>query len=133
MNLLQRTLVATVLFGVSGAVLARGATEIVDPDPIAVPAGMEAAKVVKAIKLAVVGRDWAVTKEEPGYIEVTLHVRKHMIMYGINYDPTEIKFKYLDSEELNYKERDGQGYIHPKANAWSAKLRNDISRQVTTQ
>ena len=130
MNLLQRTLVATVLLGVSGAVLARGAAELVEPDPIAVPKGTEASQVVKAIKLAVTGREWSITKEEPGYIEATLSVRKHMMKYGISYGRKEITFKYLDSSELNYKERDGQGYIHPKANAWAAKLRNNISSRL---
>jgi len=129
MNLLQRTLVATVLFAVSGVASARLA-EVTDPDPVAVPAGMEQAKLVKAIKLAVLARKWQVTKEEPGYLEVTLNHRKHMLKYGINYGRKEIKFKYLDSAELNYREKDGRRLIHGNANKWVAKLRNDIDRQL---
>ena len=129
MNLLQRTLVATMLFAVSGVAAAR-LVEVVDPDPIAVPAGMEQAKVVKAIKQGVAARNWQVTKEEPGYIEATLNHRKHMLKYGISYGRKEIKFKYLDSAELNYKEKDGQGYIHGNANKWAVNLRSDISKQL---
>jgi len=128
MNLLQRTLAAAALFSLAGAVQAR-AVELVDPDPVAVPSGMEQAKVVKAIKLALVERRWTITKEEPGYIEAMLTVRKHMIKVGFMYGRSEIKFKYVDSAEMGFSERDGQRYIHPKYSAWVNNVRSDISTE----
>jgi hypothetical protein len=127
MNLLQRTLVASVLFGVAGAAVAARAVELVYVDPVPVPAGLEQAKVVKVIKLALVGRNWTVSKEEPGYIEGTLNLRKHMVKVGISYGRTEVKFKYVDSAEMNYRERDGAEYIHPNYYKWLNNVRSDIS------
>ena len=129
MNVLQRTLVAAVMFGVSGVALAARPVELIDIDPVGVPAGMEQARVVKAIKLALLGRHWSVGKEEPGYIEATLMVRKHMIKIGVSYGRTEVKFKYLDSAEMNYKERGGTRYIHPKYYNWVNNVRTDISTE----
>ena len=129
MNLLQRTLAAAVMAGVSGAALAARPVELVDIDPVAVPAGMEQARVVKAIKLALLARHWSVGKEEPGYIEATLTVRKHMVKIGISYGRTEIKFKYVDSAEMNYKEQGGARYIHPKYYNWVNNVRSDISTE----
>ena len=130
MNLLQRTLAAAVMIGMSGSALAAKAAELVDVDPLEVPAGMAQAKVAKAIKLALLGRRWSVGKEEPGYIEGTLNNRKHMVKLAITYGRTEIKFKYLDSAEMNYREHDGTRYIHPNYYKWVNNVRSDISAEL---
>lgn len=56
------------LLAFSGAVQARQAL-LVDPDPVAIPAGLSQEKAVKDIKRALIGRGWAITAERPGEID----------------------------------------------------------------
>jgi hypothetical protein len=103
---------------------------LVDPQPIPVPAGLSAAQVVKSIKAALVGRQWAVTEEQPGRIISTLNLREHMAKIEIAYD-SAITIKYLESAELMYDEKKGQKVIHRNYLAWVQNLVNDIARNMT--
>lgn len=113
-------------------VLLMGARQVplTDPEPIAIPAGMSAQQVVKAIKAGLVGRTWEVTEEQPGRILSTLHLRSHVAKIELTYDDTAITIRYLDSVDLMYEEKKGQRYIHRNYLNWIANLRTDISRNL---
>ncbi|MGQ0586901.1 MAG: hypothetical protein ACT4PK_06840 [Gammaproteobacteria bacterium] len=128
MNLLRRTLVACLLAGVSGVAVAAGSRPLQEPEPAAIPAGMAPAAVAKAIKRALLARNWAIGNEKPGYMEGTLNVRKHMVKVGLKYDGKRVTMSYLDSAELGYTERDGQPYIHPSYTKWTRNLMNDVDK-----
>jgi len=116
------------------AFMLMGASKIplVDPDPIAVPAGLKADDVSKAIKAGIASRTgWTVTKEAPGQIEATLNVRQHMLKVNIPYSTSSVAIKYVDSANLDYAEKKGVKVIHPKWNNWTRNLLSDIQRELS--
>jgi hypothetical protein len=112
-----------------GATLARS-SELIDPDPIAVPAGRTSAAVATAIKAALVGRTWSVSKEAPGRIDATLYIRSHVARIAITYDTAQVRIAYVSSENLKYKEKRGKRYIHSNYNGWVGNLIADLSRHL---
>ncbi|MGH8441277.1 MAG: hypothetical protein ACRETF_00040 [Nevskiaceae bacterium] len=133
MSLPRRTFAACLLVCASGVALGASSRPIVEPDPVSVPAGTSTAAVAKAIKRALLGRDWTVSNEKPGYMEGTLNVRKHMVKVGISYDGKRVAMKYLDSAELGYKESGGEQYIHPKYTQWTRNVMIDVNKNLQVQ
>lgn len=103
---------------------------LVDPEPIAVPAGLTEAKIGKAIKAALVGRTWVVTEDQPGKILATLNLRTHMAKIEIPYDTSKVAVRYLDSSELMYAEKKGVKVIHRNYLSWIQNLVTDINRNL---
>jgi hypothetical protein len=103
---------------------------LVDPEPIAVPAGLSDKAVAKAVLVGVSQRGWAVTKQEPGYMEATLHLRTHMARIGITYDTRQVKIRYLESENLDYKMKNGVPQIHRNYLSWISNVVLDINVQL---
>ena len=117
------------LFAASTPAFARSA-ELSDPDPIAVPAGTAPAEVARAIKTALVGRNWTISNEAPGRIESTLHLRAHVARIAVTYDATHVRVAYVSSETLNFKEKKGKRTIHSNYVSWIGNLLGDISRNL---
>jgi hypothetical protein len=112
-------------------VLLMGATKpIVDPAPIAVPAGMAEPAVSKAIRAAMVSRGWVVDSESPGRIETTLAIRAHTVKLEIAYDTQAVNIRYLKSTNLDEKTKDGQKFIHRNYFNWLKNVQNDIAREL---
>jgi hypothetical protein len=106
-------------------------TKMVDPEPLAVPAGLTIEQISKAIKVGVTSRTgWLVTKEEPGQIEATLNVRQHMLKVNIPYSTASVAIKYVDSTNLDYSEKNGTRVIHPKWGSWTRNILSDIQREL---
>lgn len=103
---------------------------LVDPEPIAVPAGLTEAKIGKAIKAALVGRTWVVTEDQPGKILATLNLRTHVAKIEIPYDTSKVAVRYLDSSELMYAEKKGVKVIHRNYLSWIQNLVTDINRNL---
>jgi hypothetical protein len=112
------------------AFMLMGAAELVDPDPIAVPAGLAAADVSKAIKMGIVRRGWVVTKDENGQIDATLNVRSHTAKVAIPYNAKEVAIRYVDSTELAYSEKKGKRFIHGNYIKWIRNMQADIQREL---
>src|SRR4051812_30789321 len=85
---------------------------LVDPAPIAVPAGLAAEDVAKAIKVGISRRGWVVSKDENSQIDAVLNLRAHSARVAIPYSATEVTIKYVSSEDLDYQENNGTKYIH---------------------
>ena len=134
MRLSRALLIACALFLFAGVVQARKA-ELVDPAPIAIPAGLTQAQVTKEIKRALVGRGWEITTEQPGEIDSTLHLREHVARIKVAYDASQVRIAYLDSTNLDYTDKRGTRYIHPNYLGWIGFLVNDIGTnlKVTAQ
>ena len=107
-----------------------GAAVLVDPEPIAIPSGLSDAAVTKAIRLGVAQRGWVVTREEPGYMEATLHLRTHVATIGLNYDARQIKIHYVSSENLDYEKKNDVSYIHGNYLRWVNNVVHDINVQL---
>jgi hypothetical protein len=110
----------------SGVVQARKA-QLVDPDPVAIPAGLDGTQVVKDIKRALIGRGWSITTEQPGEIQSTLNLREHVARIKVDYDATQVRLSYMDSANLDYVEKKGKRYIHSNYLGWIGFLINDLN------
>jgi hypothetical protein len=112
------------------ALLLMGNTELVLPEPIEVPEGMDTPLISKAILTAMAQRHWLPQSDTGSSIVAELHVRRHMVKLRIDYTRKEIRFWYLDSSGMDYEVDDGQQYIHSRFNSWSLNLARDIRTQV---
>ncbi|ALN93981.1 MULTISPECIES: hypothetical protein [Lysobacter] len=129
MQLVLAVLCVAAFAALPGQVQARSAP-LVDPDPVAIPAGMDSAKVVKDIKRALLGRGWAVTGEQPGQIDSTLNLRTHVARIRVTYTDKQVRFAYVDSTDLDYKLKGGKPYIHKNYLGWMAYLTSDLSTNL---
>ena len=107
-----------------------GGAPLVDPAPLAVPAGIAAKDVSKAIRAGVASRGWVVNKDEKGQIDATLNNREHQVVIAIVYDAKQIKVNYVSSQNMNYSEKNGTRYIHKKYTQWTQNVIADISREL---
>ena len=103
---------------------------LVDPEPLLVPAGLSDKAVAKAVRVGVSQRGWVITRQDPGYMEATLHLRSHMARIGINYDTQHVKVRYLDSENLDYGMKQGVAHIHRNYFNWVNNVVLDINVQL---
>ena len=97
------------------------------------PAGKTPAP--EALRGAIAGagalRGWQLVDEAPGRMVLRNVIRgKHTVVVAVVYDAQGFQIEYVSSENLNYKERRGQAYIHPKYHQWIANLAQDISARV---
>ena len=127
--MLRRLLLLSMLLLLAMPVLARKA-ELVDPGPVAIPAGLEEKEVVNAIKSALIARTWTVGKHSPGRIDAALHIRAHRADIRIDYDTESVRIHYVGSENLDYKQKKGRTFIHSNYIGWINNLTGDISRQL---
>lgn len=106
------------------------AAPLVNPDPIAVPAGLSADVVQREIKRALISRKWSITGEKPGHIDATLNLRAHVARIAIEHGEGTVRVSYVSSENLNYEEKKGQRYIHKNYGAWVNNVVSDISANL---
>lgn len=86
-----------------------------------------------AVEGALVEKKWlleANVDSVPRVSHVGLVVGGHKIWSEIKYDLEHITLSYIDSENMNYKEKNGVKYIHPRYNSWSTELFEQIIRNV---
>lgn len=69
---------------------------------------------------------WSMKADAPGHILATLHLRDHIAVVDINYDPTKYSITYNTSTNLKY---DGKT-IHSNYNGWVQNLDNAIKTQL---
>lgn len=119
-----------VLFGLGLSTVALAAKELVDPAPVGIPAGISEKELVKQIKKAFVGRNWTVEKVEDGSIKGTLYIRTHVARVAADYDEEKVTFRYISSENLDYKEKNGKRLIHKNYMSWVANVRNDLHKNL---
>lgn len=129
MRLLQAMLALLALAAFAGNVEARRAV-LVDPDPVAIPAGLGAEQVVRDIKRALIGRGWTITNEQPGQLDSTLNLREHVARIRISYDATQVRFAYVDSSNLDYRLKRGTAQIHGNYLGWINNLVHDLSTNL---
>ena len=103
---------------------------LVDPAPIAVPAGLAAKDVAKAIKVGISRRGWVVSKDEHSQIDAVLSLRSHSARVAIPYSAKEVTIKYVSSEDLDYQENNGTKYIHGNYMKWIRNMEADIQREL---
>ena len=127
--LLQGMLALLAVVAFAGDAEARRAP-LVDPDPVAIPAGLTAAQVAADVKRALVGRGWEIVSEQPGQIESTLHLREHVATISVSYDDRQVRFAYVDSSNLDYRVKRGEPQIHSNYLGWIGYLVDDLATNL---
>jgi hypothetical protein len=97
---------------------------------IRVPATIKMEEIAKAIKSALIAREWTVQREESGVIEAKLFVRSHTADIRIPFNKDSVYIQYVSSTNLLYDERQGIKYIHRNYNKWIKLLERDISNRL---
>jgi len=100
---------------------------LVNPDPIAIPAGVDDKAILQAVRQALNTRGWVVTDEAAGDVKSTLHVREHTARIDITWADRKLHLTYVGSENLKYHVEDGKPYIHKNYLGWIENLTHDIS------
>jgi hypothetical protein len=73
-------------------------------------------------------RGWQVIDQAPGRLTMKNVIRgKHTVVVAVVFDTEGFQIDYVSSENLNYEERKGQAYVHPKYLQWTANLAQDIN------
>lgn len=126
MRLLQPLLLVIALMLPQADAIA-GREEIVDPAPVAIPAGLSEEQVVKDIRRALIGRGWTVKDQRPGEIDSELHLRDHVAIIKIAYDANDVRISFVDSQNLEYREKKGKRYIHSNYLGWIGYLVQDMN------
>jgi hypothetical protein len=111
-------------------VFAQAREVLVDPAPVAIPAGIDSTTVAREIKRALISRTWNVTAEREGEIDATLNLRKHVARVTISYDATQVRWAYVSSENLDFKEKRGERLIHGNYLSWVDNVLGDLSRNL---
>jgi hypothetical protein len=130
-NMLRNKFVLILLLPILLLLVGWREAPLVNPDPIAIPAKAKSAEVGKIIKKALVARKWIVSEDRPGAIKATLLVREHKARIAIDWNAKDIRISYIDSENLNYLEKNGKKLIHQNYNSWINNLVVDISGELT--
>jgi hypothetical protein len=91
----------------------------------------EKTAVERAIVAGIAKRGWIPTREGPGVMLGTLHLRTHTAVVRIEYTEDSYQLTYLRSDNLNYaREKNGSEVIHRNYNAWVQNLVKDIDAQL---
>ncbi|HEY7873388.1 MAG TPA: hypothetical protein VIC31_11795 [Rudaea sp.] len=106
---------------------------LVDPAPIAVPAKLSLVQVDKAVKQALVKREWLINSDQPGKLTATYARRDFSVQIGITYDTKQVQIKYLGSSNLKYEVKNGQAWIHKNYQSWIQNLETDISGNIAME
>ncbi len=127
----KRTLLFLVIVAFWLAGCATTAPVLDSPRAVDVPADASMEEVEDAIIDAMRKRGWAVHERNRGEIIADLNVRSHFARVGITYNTGAIAIEYMDSENLEYEEVDGEQRIHGNFNSWLTNLSNDIQRNLS--
>lgn len=127
------TRIAMVTAALAGALLLWGCTRtatLYNPPRIAF-FQTDTVTVERAIMEAMNKAGWAPSREAPGVLLGTLHLRAHTAVVRIEYTSDSYRITHVRSDNLNYaRRRDGSEIIHPNYNAWVQNLVKEISARL---
>jgi hypothetical protein len=106
--------------------------KLVEPMPNRFGCELEDSRIVQGITAGLVTERWRVTdSERPGHVLARRVVRgKHTLDVDIEYASTSYRLLYRDSQNLDYKRRDGERRIHGNANKWMRKADQAIALEL---
>lgn len=104
-----------------------------DPAPLAVPAKLTMVQVAKAVKQALVKREWLINSDQPGKLTATYARRDFSVQIGIAYDRQQVQITYLGSSNLKYEVKNGRRWIHKNYQSWIQNLETDISGNMAME
>ncbi len=108
-------------------------SELVDPAPLVLPEGTNLETVTKAVDSALHNRIWVKVSQSdavPRVVSANYHIRSHTISLKIEFDTASVKFSYLDSVNMKFKEKKGKRKIHPNYMVWTQALADTINSYI---
>lgn len=122
---------ALILLLVCGQALAEGrAKPWHDPAAVPIITRLSLEQIANAIRTGAKEREWTYANEKPGYVELSIAPRDHLLKLALSYDSRQYRLSYLDSRNLNYSEENGQRLLHPSAPSWANNLISAINIQL---
>lgn len=104
---------------------------LVDPAPISVPEGLTLVQVGKAVKGALIGRNWTIAAEHADGIDAALNGNDYQAKIHVGFDTHAVRIRYVDSTNLKYEvKKDGSRLIHTNYMNWMRYLSGDIGRDL---
>ena len=111
------------LFVVPVAVMLMGAARLVDPPPVDTPAALSQPEVTNVVRKTLIRRGWQLTSDSGDEISATLNVRTHTLKLKFDMAGKQIRIRYVDSTNLDYKlNSKGEPTIHKKYSGWVNNL-----------
>lgn len=129
-NMKITALLAAFVFAMLSGVTPVHADALVNPAPIAVPAGVDQAAVHQAIKQALMYRNWVISAQQPGRVDATLYLRGNEARIRIDYDGAQVRVSYVDSRGLEAGMDEGVQQIHGRYLTWIDYLTGDIRNNL---
>ncbi|HEX5755791.1 MAG TPA: hypothetical protein VFY12_05505 [Arenimonas sp.] len=107
------------------------AVELKPAQPVSIVTASGKAHDEAVVKEAIIAggavRGWLPESEAPGRVVLRNVIRgKHTVVVAVVYKSDSLKVEYVDSDNLNFKERNGKRYIHPKYQQWVDAMVHDI-------
>jgi hypothetical protein len=127
--LLKRWLLSLLLLLWAPLCLADYLDPVLEPAPVAVPAGMSQQEVAKIIVTTAKQRDWTVQQQSPGLVMLRFERESYWALIRVDYDAKSVRYRYADSKGLMYDK--GSGTIHHNYNRWVKNLANDCYAEFT--
>jgi len=124
-------LACLIVIGVTCATGCRTAV-LINPPPVSF-ASLPPNDVEAAIYQGCSKRKWMPAKLRDGLIQATLYQRSHVAVVDIEYDADSFRVAYVRSENLRYKDNDGEPRIHSSYNKWVKNLVGDIEIALNEQ
>lgn len=126
----HRVVSSVLLLALLLPVQASRADPLVNPAPILVPAGVDQGTVVKAIKQALMYRNWMISAQQPGRIDAKLYLRGNEADIRIDYDGSSVRIAYAGSRGLEEHDEKGVRQIHGRYPVWINYLIGDIDTNL---
>jgi hypothetical protein len=107
------------------------AAPLVDPPAVDVPAAISQKDAMTILRKTLISRDWVLIKESANEVDGKLNVRTHSITVRFTLGDQKIRFKYLDSVNMDYKlDRRGNPVIHRKYEGWMNNVVAALNREL---
>ena len=133
MNHIKKITMAGLLLLVINSADARR-KKLTEPEPMLIQPNIQAQMIEDAVTGALAINGWVIegqsTEPKPLQIDAALYVRTHKIKVTITKHDKQLVMSYLDSENMKYKLKKKQAYIHPNYMEWTQQLANQIATNL---
>lgn len=133
MKILHVIVVAIALVVASSSAIAGGREPVGAPvvvQLVPVDGAMDSAAAVRALVVDTAkAKGWRVSSDKPGVLRLELSVRgKHHVVTDVTYDDKQATITYVSSQNMDFKLKRGEPWIHGSYVRWVRILADSIER-----
>lgn len=104
---------------------------LLQPEPLAVPAGMPAEELRKIILTNAKRREWVIKEQKQGEVLLRFARDNYWAEVRVEYDAKTLRVRYAGSKGLMYENAREGPKIHHNYNRWVKNLANDYNAEFT--